>query len=41
MRATKLKQIRKIMTAGLGRAPTKSEMRATKKAVKNLRRYGG
>jgi len=41
MRGTKVKQIRKIMAAGLGREPTKSELRATKKAVKRLRRYGG
>lgn len=40
MRGSKVKQIRRIMTAGLGRAPSKSEMRATKKAVLRIRRHG-
>jgi hypothetical protein len=41
MRGTQVKRIRKHLTEQLGRKPTKSELRATKKAVKRLRHYGG
>lgn len=41
MRGTQVKRIRKHMAEQLGRPATKSELRATKKAIKRLRRYDG
>jgi hypothetical protein len=40
MRGSKVKQLKKVMEDGLGREPTKSEVRKAKKAVKRIRRYG-